>query len=374
MSFASLEDVRGAFYRRAEGAVFAEHTALLVQSPGRGKLLRLKGTARRIWQLLEYPVTPEELCSRLEGEFAGSREKIFAEVKQFLDDLQANGLVEKREHALAPIDAQRQRYLWLLKRALVNLTYPEHELRIEFLETAPTRGESDKLEQQRFLRDIRYRQPDRFAALVAAKENGTSLRFPHTMIGLSGLDNLERCAEQIFAEGIPGDFLEAGVCAGGAAIFLRAFGESHRRVWAADSFQGLPPPGAEPDVRHKLDFTEPCQPWFAFSMEGVRDNFARYDLLDDRVCFLPGWFSDTLPAAPIEQLALLRIDADLYQSTREVLEALYDKVVAGGFVIVDDYGAFLACRQAVDEFRAARRIAEPLRRVDRHRVFWRKQA
>ena len=206
MSFASLEDVRGAFYRRAEGAVFAEHTALLVQSPGRGKLLRLKGTARRIWQLLEYPVTPEELCSRLEGEFAGSREKIFAEVKQFLDDLQANGLAEKREHALAPIDAQRQRYLWLLKRALVNLIYPEHELRIRFLETAQTPGESDKLEPQRFLRDIRYRQPDRFAALVAAKENGTSLRFPHTMIGLSGLDHLERCAEQIFADRIPGDF------------------------------------------------------------------------------------------------------------------------------------------------------------------------
>jgi hypothetical protein len=369
-----------AFFRRAEVSVLAEDTALLVALQGASKLLRLNGTASRIWELLEHPITLEGLCDRLVGEFPGEQVDIAVSVGRFLEDLQARGLVEIRECAPTAVEVHRQRYLWLLKRALVNLIYPEHDLRIRFLETAPTRGENDKLEQQRFLRDIRYRQPDRFAALVAAKENGTetSLRFPHTMIGLSGLDNLERCAEQIFAERVAGDFLEAGVCAGGAAIFLRAlqvaFGESHRRVWAADSFQGLPPPQAEPDVRHKLDFTEPCQPWFAFSMEGVRDNFARYDLLDDRVCFLPGWFSDTLPAAPIEQLALLRIDADLYQSTREVLEALYDKVVAGGFVIVDDYGAFLACRQAVDEFRAARRIAEPLRRVDRHRVFWRKQA
>jgi O-methyltransferase len=122
-----------------------------------------------------------------------------------------------------------------------------------------------------------------------------------------------------------------------------------------------------------MDFTETRMPWVCFSLEGVRDNFARYGLLDDHVCFLPGWFSDTLPGAPIERLALLRIDADLYQSTREALEALYDKVGAGGFVIVDDYGAFPPCREAVDEFRASRSIAEPLRRVDRHRVFWRKQ-
>jgi O-methyltransferase len=369
-----------ALFRRAEGAVFTEETALLVQLPDKEKSLRLKGTARRIWELLEYPITREELGERLAGEFVGDRDAVITQTGRFLEDLQARGLVETREGAPTAVETQRQRYLWLLKRALVNLIYPEHELRIKFLETAPTRAENDKLEQQRFLRDIRYRQPDRFAALVEAKENGTetSLRFPHTMIGLFGLHNLERCAERVFAERVAGDFFEAGVCAGGAAIFLRAlqvaFGESHRRVWAADSFQGLPSPQAEPDVLHKLDFTEPCQPWFAFSLEGVRDNFARYDLLDDQVRFLPGWFSDTLPTAPIERLALLRIDADLYQSTREVLEALYAKVVPGGFVIVDDYGAFVPCRQAVDEFRAKRCIAQPLRRVDRHRVFWRKPA
>jgi hypothetical protein len=369
-----------AFYRRAEVLGLADDMGLVVASQDAQRSLRLKGTARRIWELLEYPVTLEDLCDRLGGEFSGEQKDIVASTGRFLDDLKARGLVETVECAPTTGEAQRQRYLWLLKRSLVNLIYPEHDLRIKFLETAPSAGENDKLDQQRFLRDIRYRQPAAFAALVAAKENGTetSLRFPHTMIGLSGLDNLERCAEQIFADRVPGDFLEAGVCAGGAAIFLRAlqvaFGESLRRVWAADSFQGLPPPRAEEDVARKMDFTETRLPWVCFSLEGVRDNFERYNLLDEHVRFLPGWFSDTLPGAPIEQLALLRIDADLYQSTREVLEALYDKVVAGGFVVVDDYGTLIACQRAVDEFRVTRGIVGPIRRVDRHHVFWRKQS
>ena len=84
--------------------------------------------------------------------------------------------------------------------------------------------------------------------------------------------------------------------------------------------------------------------------------FARYDLLDDRVRFLKGWFKDTLPTAPIEQLALLRVDGDLYESTWDALHALYDKVSEGGFVIIDDYGDFPPCRQAVDDFRQARGI------------------
>ena len=85
-------------------------------------------------------------------------------------------------------------------------------------------------------------------------------------------------------------------------------------------------------------------PALAVSIETVRANFARYDLLDEQVVFLQGWFRDTLPTAPIEKLAILRLDGDLYESTMDALRALYDKVSAGGFVIVDDYGAFPNCR------------------------------
>ena len=64
----------------------------------------------------------------------------------------------------------------------------------------------------------------------------------------------------------------------------------------------------------------------AVSVESVRDNFARYGLLDDQVVFLKGWFRDTLPTAPIEKVSILRLDGDLYESTMDSLVSLYPKV------------------------------------------------
>lgn len=380
-------------FRRADAAVIHAAGALLVELSGTRKL-RLEDAGARIWELLEYPISLDALAARLAAEYSGDPAKITHDVQSLLEQLQTRGLLETMEPEDGSIGAQQRRYLGLLKRALVNLICPEYELRLKFLqkkaagevESGQTESSSAQpgLEQERFLRDIRYRQPEIFAGLVAARKDGAALwegKFPrpaHTMIGLTGLDNLERCAEQIFSDGIKGDFLEAGVCFGGAAIFMRAlqvaFGEGSRQLWAADSFQGLPPPEAPSDVEHRMDLTEARQPWVCCSLEGVRDNFIRYNLLDDGVRFLAGWFKDTLAQAPIECLALLRIDADLYQSTHEVLTALYDKVSPGGFVIVDDYGAIIPCRQAVDEFRQRRGITEPLRWVDRHRIFWRKAA
>jgi len=110
------------------------------------------------------------------------------------------------------------------------------------------------------------------------------------------------------------------------------------------------------------------------SLEEVKANFERYGLLDEQVQFLPGWFRDTLPRAPVEQLALLRLDGDMYESTMVALEALYPKLSAGGFLVVDDYGAIPACRQAVEDYRAVHGIEEPLERVDWTAVYWRRAA
>ncbi|HEX7403049.1 MAG TPA: TylF/MycF/NovP-related O-methyltransferase, partial [Usitatibacter sp.] len=68
----------------------------------------------------------------------------------------------------------------------------------------------------------------------------------------------------------------------------------------------------------------------------------------------------------------LRLDGDLYESTWDALTALYDRVVPGGFVLIDDYGDFPPCRQAVDEFRQQRGIGEPLQKIDWTGVYWRK--
>jgi O-methyltransferase len=196
------------------------------------------------------------------------------------------------------------------------------------------------------------------------------------MIGISGLDNLERCAHRVFTDGVAGDFLEAGVCHGGASIFMRAlqvaYGADDRVTWLADTFAGVPPPVHAVDRDHNLDLTEERIPWMAASIGAVRDNFETYDLLSDGVRFLPGLFADTLPDAPVERLAILRIDGDLYESTRDALDALYDRVSDGGYVIVDDYGALEPCRLAVDEFLAERGADVDLNRVDYTRVCWRK--
>jgi hypothetical protein len=100
--------------------------------------------------------------------------------------------------------------------------------------------------------------------------------------------------------------------------------------------------------------------------------FARYGLLFENLIFLRGWFRNTLPKAPVEKLALLRLDGDLYESTKDALENMYDKVVPGGFIIIDDYNVFEPCKRAVNEFREKRGIRDVLVTIDPSSVYWRK--
>ena len=198
----------------------------------------------------------------------------------------------------------------------------------------------------------------------------------HTMIGRKRLDNLQWCVDTALKEGVPGDFIETGVWRGGACILMRAVlkarGIHDRRVFVADSFAGLPPPNAAEypadanDAHHT--FSE-----LAVSLEQVKANFGRYGLLDEQVVFLKGWFKDTLPGAPIQKLAVARLDGDMYESTMDALKALYPKLSSGGFLIVDDYGAVPACRQAIEDYRRANGIDEPVRQIDWTGVYWRKR-
>jgi hypothetical protein len=195
----------------------------------------------------------------------------------------------------------------------------------------------------------------------------------HSMIGHKRMLQLQRAAEFVLDNDIAGDFIETGAWRGGACILMRAVlklrGVIDRRVWVADSFRGLPPPNPESYPADRGDHLHTIRA-LAVSLDAVRDNFARYGMLDDQVVFLEGWFRDTLPAAPIERLAILRLDGDLYESTMDALCALYDKVSVGGFVIVDDYGAYPSCRAATIDFRASRRVTERMYDIDGSGVFW----
>ncbi len=339
---------------------------------------RVSATGAAILERLAAPTTVETVVEQVAAEFDVDRRECAAEVERFVTELRRRGLIRTLGRP-APDVGLRRRYLDLLKSALVNLIYPEHELRLAYLENCAE--EEPRLARQRALRDIRYDDPQTFAALVEAKRYGRVWqrrvnRDSHTMVGVERLHNLERCAATVFADGVEGDFLEAGVWHGGAAIFLRAlqvaYGHRERRTWLADSFAGLPAPTAAADRERDMDLTEERQPWLAASLGAVRENFRTYDLLSENVRFLPGWFAETLPAAPVERLAILRLDADLYSSTRDALDALYDRVEAGGFVVVDDYWGFESCRLAVDEFLAERGVVPAIERVDWTAVFWRK--
>lgn len=196
-----------------------------------------------------------------------------------------------------------------------------------------------------------------------------------TMIGMQRLTSLQQCVETVLADDIPGDLVECGVWRGGACILMRAvlaaYGDETRCVWLADSFAGLPRPDTanyKADKGLRLDLFSGI---LGVSEAEVKANFERYGLLDDRVRFLPGWFKDTLPGAPIERISVLRLDGDLYESTIQALDALYPRLSPGGFCIVDDY-SIPACRQAVAEYRADHGIDAEIIDIDGTGSFWRK--
>ncbi len=197
----------------------------------------------------------------------------------------------------------------------------------------------------------------------------------HSMIGLKRIHNLRNLCEDVIARNIPGDFIETGIWRGGSCIMMRAVLRAHedtsRRVWCADSFEGLPPPSEN----YPQDAGDNHSSFDALriSIDQVKSNFQKYDLLDEQVHFLEGWFKDTLHTAPISQLAILRLDGDMYESTMDAIVPLYDKVSPGGYIIVDDW--FLPpCQTAINDFRQQRNITDIIIPIDDMGVYWQKTA
>ena len=207
--------------------------------------------------------------------------------------------------------------------------------------------------------------------LESGHETQSRVEDAETMLGTRQLDNVQQCIVDVLASNVPGDLMEAGVWRGGMAIFMRAvlmaYQIADRKVWAADSFAGLP------EIERSKDTFAWQKGDMAVSLETVKNNFARYGLLDEQVVFLKGFFSETLPTAPIQQLAILRVDGDLYSSTLDVLQNLYSKLSPGGYAVFDDYQNLSDCRKAIDEFRASNGITEEIRPIDQRAVYWKLQ-
>ncbi|MCT0209039.1 TylF/MycF family methyltransferase [Synechococcus sp. CS-1332] len=259
-------------------------------------------------------------------------------------------------------------YIELLKKTLLNTIYEDPIIQ----QVAMPRWKSRLV--KRLLGD--ETQVFRIEHFDVEKRQG-GLDWPavaHSMIGVKRMNNLYECLSQVIRDDVPGDFIETGVWRGGASIFAKGvfnvLGQHSRRVWVADSFEGLPKPNPDDypedanDEHYKLDFLK-------VGLEDVKANFSKYDLLDDQVCFVKGWFKDTLPSLPIQSISVLRLDGDMYESTIVALESLYHKLSHLGYIIIDDY-CIRSCAQAVADFRKEHSILEPIQEIDGIGIFWRK--
>jgi len=267
---------------------------------------------------------------------------------------------------VAHLNTNEEMYLELLKRALTR-----YGLEDSYRPLINPQGRLGKLVSQ-MIGHARFVQILPFDP--RKREHGRD--WPHnaeTMIGLERLDNLQWCVTDVLHRNIPGDLIECGAWRGGACILMRSvlkvYGDKTRIVWVADSFEGLPKPDENSDP---IDITLWEGGEMTASLDQVKRNFSKYGMLDDQVRFLKGWFIDTLPAAPIERLAVLRLDCDLYESIMQSLKYLYPKVSSGGYVIIDDYGALIPAKNAVDDFRRENGIHEEIVKIDWTGVYWMK--
>jgi hypothetical protein len=306
-------------------------------------LILYTGLGRGAW------MDPEQELKLTQQQLA-DRNQTIAKLHRQLDQAASGGEVKAHtRNAHAPVEAEDQSskdstralYLDLMKRCLTNWIYVDTE--------------EKPFDQQ------------------ARAEGRDWPPTAHSMIGLKRLDNLQFCVEDVLTNQIPGDLIETGAWRGGATIFMRAilkaYGVENRYVWVADSFEGLPAADAK-KYPHDAGDRHHIHKALRVSLDQVRTNFERYGLLDIQVRFLKGWFRDTLPGAPIEKLAVLRLDGDMYESTMDALVYLYPKLSIGGYLIVDDYAAVQACRQAVHDYRESHDISDEILPIDWSGIFW----
>ena len=197
---------------------------------------------------------------------------------------------------------------------------------------------------------------------------------PFTMTSPERMQALVDSVRYLERHQIDGAFVECGVWRGGSmmAAALALSGNTNRELYLFDTFDGLPPPG-DLDVDFngvsaaELTANDPSRvgPITAVAhLDEVRRNMTSTGYPDSQVHYIEGMVEDTIPELAPEQIALLRLDTDWYESTRHELLHLFPRVVSGGVLIVDDYGHWKGARQAVDDYLDATGIRLLLCRID----------
>lgn len=194
-----------------------------------------------------------------------------------------------------------------------------------------------------------------------------SLVASFTMIEAPRLRGLYDAVVSVVTEKLRGDLVECGAAQGGSAallgLTLQVLG-SKRLLWVCDTFEGMPAATAQ-DPPEAAQYTG----HFRGELEEVKGLLKEFGL---NFRLVKGLFQDTLPSLKVDKIAVLHLDGDWYESTKCGLENLYDKVVPGGFVQIDDYGHWAGCRKATDEFFQKRGINPALAQLDYTGVQFRK--
>jgi len=191
-------------------------------------------------------------------------------------------------------------------------------------------------------------------------------RLATTMIGEARCHNIVDCVDLI--RDVPGDIVDCGVWRGGSTILLthamRELG-INRYVWCCDTFDGFDKKDAFAEGQH-------CHAALKVSLNDVSRNFSKHGVSEDFLITLRGKVQETLAKITSKQVALLRVDVDMYAPTKHCLDTIWPLMPKGGIVIVDDYGcAAFQCKRAVDEF--VQQHGVKLIPIDRSGVWWRKE-
>jgi hypothetical protein len=186
---------------------------------------------------------------------------------------------------------------------------------------------------------------------------------PWTMTGPEKMYSLVQTVRYVNKHGIVGDILECGVWRGGsmqiAARTLLALGDTSRELHLFDTFEGMPPP-SERDTRRSDEraaaelLAEESRAeslvWAVATLEDVKHGMEQVGYPADRVHYVQGRVEETIPGQAPEQISILRLDTDWYESTKHELDHLYPRLSSGGVVMFDDYGYWEGAREAVDEW------------------------
>ena len=200
----------------------------------------------------------------------------------------------------------------------------------------------------------------------------------YTMLTEARLWSLFGLAKEVCVQGLPGQFVECGVAAGGSSALLAAviaqYSTQARRLYAFDSFEGMPAPSHQDQHHGQLADDSGWGTGTCAAPQSSLVAVCRSLGVEHLVEPVKGWFEETLPkhSTRIGPIAILHMDGDWYDSTRTILRYLYDQVVSGGRIQIDDYGYWEGCRKAVIEFENSRSLKFHLHTIDDTGVWFEK--